>query len=320
MSSIVQHLNTKWGRSSCAKGDLMLFRYGARPDSIVGSEKWSINDSCTAVDVYVAVGSPSTFCLRYGWFDHNLKQQSSEESLAPLHSTEKTIGDKPSDHFEFPNETLDTFDFPNKPSDPFEFPNKPSHPFEFPSKFASPSVVCNIEQTVVPKKLTPLSWIDCISNISFGALLSQVVPSQDSKQPPLQNSSILRRIPATCDSFDAAIASLIAHQQTIWDAEETCHAFPRKQTSARMFSSPHGNSSAITSFILGAIPESDTDGNQIPGLGNTDNANLDVSMPESTGEPELGAFDSRLLSGTYSLGLSGLLPNSLDAFLKFTVP
>ncbi|KAE8776382.1 hypothetical protein D1007_51001 [Hordeum vulgare] len=129
----------------------MLFRYGARPDSIVGSEKWSINDSCTAVDVYVAVGSPSTFCLRYGWFDHNLKQQSSEESLAPLHSTEKTIGDKPSDHFEFPNETLDTFDFPNKPSDPFEFPNKPSHPFEFPSKFASPSVVCNIEQTVAPE-------------------------------------------------------------------------------------------------------------------------------------------------------------------------
>ncbi|KAI5005325.1 hypothetical protein ZWY2020_032568 [Hordeum vulgare] len=345
MSSIVQHLNTKWGRSSCAKGELMLFPYGARPDSIVGSEKWTINDSCTAADVHVAVGSPSTFRLRYGWFDHNLKQQSSEESLAPLHSAEKIIGDKPSDHFEFPNKTSDTYDFPNKPSDPFEFPNKPSDPFEFPSKFASPSIVCNTEQTVVDSqsKLTPLSWIDCISNISFGALLSQAVPSQDSKQPPLQNGSILQQIPATCDSFDAAIASLIAHQQTsnqpkvsnpsVWDAEETCHAFPRNQTSARMFSSAHGNSSAITSFILGAIPESDTDGNQrcstegrkeesspqIPGLGNTDNANPDVPMPESTGEPELGAFDSRLLSGTDSLGLSGFLANSLDAFPKFTV-
>ncbi|VAH58019.1 unnamed protein product [Triticum turgidum subsp. durum] len=316
MSSIVQHLNTKWGRSSCAKGELMLFPYGARPDSLVGSEKWTVNDSCTAADVYVAVGSPSTFRLRYGWFE----QQSSEESLAPVHSAEKTI-------------------------DPFEFPSKHSDPFEFPSKFTSPSDVCNTEQTVVDNqsKVTPLSWIDCISNISFGALLSQAVPSQDSKQPPLQNSSILQQIPATCDSFDAAIASLIAHQQTsnqpkvsnpsVWDAEETCHAFPRNQTSARMFSSAHGNSSAITSSILGAIPESDTDGNQrcstegrkeestpqIPGLGNNDNVKPDEPMPESTGEPELGAFDSRLLSGTDSLGLSGLLANSLDAFPKFTV-
>uniref|UniRef100_A0A453E8H7 TSL-kinase interacting protein 1 n=1 Tax=Aegilops tauschii subsp. strangulata TaxID=200361 RepID=A0A453E8H7_AEGTS len=285
MSSIVQHLNTKWGRSSCAKGELMLFPYGARPDSLVGSEKWTVNDSCTAADVYVAVGSPSTFRLRYGWFEHNLKQQSSEESLAPVHSAEKTIGDKPSDHFvfpnkpsdpfEFPNKPLDPFEFPNKPSDPFEFPSKHSDPFEFPSKFTSPSDVCNTEQTVVDNqsKVTPLSWIDCISNISFGALLSQAVPSQDSKQPPLQSSSILQQIPATCDSFDAAIASLIAHQQTsnqpkvsnpsVWDAEETCHAFPRNQTSARMFSSAHGNSSAITSSILGAIPESDTDGNQV---------------------------------------------------------
>ncbi|KAF7021489.1 hypothetical protein CFC21_034436 [Triticum aestivum] len=351
MSSIVQHLNTKWGRSSCAKGELMLFPYGARPDSLVGSEKWTVNDSCTAADVYVAVGSPSTFRLRYGWFE----QQSSEESLAPVHSAEKTIGDKPSDHFvfpnkpsdpfEFPNKPLDPFEFPNKPSDPFEFPSKHSDPFEFPSKFTSPSDVCNTEQTVVDNqsKVTPLSWIDCISNISFGALLSQAVPSQDSKQPPLQNSSILQQIPATCDSFDAAIASLIAHQQTsnqpkvsnpsVWDAEETCHAFPRNQTSARMFSSAHGNSSAITSSILGAIPESDTDGNQrcstegrkeestpqIPGLGNNDNVKPDEPMPESTGEPELGAFDSRLLSGTDSLGLSGLLANSLDAFPKFTV-
>ncbi|VAH58018.1 unnamed protein product [Triticum turgidum subsp. durum] len=310
MSSIVQHLNTKWGRSSCAKGELMLFPYGARPDSLVGSEKWTVNDSCTAADVYVAVGSPSTFRLRYGWFE----QQSSEESLAPVHSAEKTIGDKPSDHFvfpnkpsdpfEFPNKPLDPFEFPNKPSDPFEFPSKHSDPFEFPSKFTSPSDVCNTEQTVVDNqsKVTPLSWIDCISNISFGALLSQAVPSQDSKQPPLQN-------------------------------KETCHAFPRNQTSARMFSSAHGNSSAITSSILGAIPESDTDGNQrcstegrkeestpqIPGLGNNDNVKPDEPMPESTGEPELGAFDSRLLSGTDSLGLSGLLANSLDAFPKFTV-
>ena len=122
--------------------------------------------------------------------------------------------------------------------------------------------------------MTPLSWIDCISNISFGALLSETVPSQDSKQPPLQSNSILQQLPPTCDSFDAAIASLIAKQQTtnqpkvsnssLWDAEETCHAFPsRKQTSVRMPSLAPSNSSAISSSILGAIPESDTDGDQV---------------------------------------------------------
>ncbi|KAM3206267.1 hypothetical protein ACQJBY_061753 [Aegilops geniculata] len=232
MSSIVQHLNTKWGRSSCAKGDLMLFPYSATPDSISSSKKWTLHDSCTAADVYVAVGSPSTFRL-------------SEASLAPVHTSEKTLGDKPSD------------------------------PFEFPSKFTSPSVECNTEQAVADNqsKVAPLSWIDSISNISFGALLSQAVPSQDSKQPPLQNSSIFQQqIPATCDSFDAAIASLIARQQTSsqpkvsnpspWEADETCHAFPppRNQNLARMPSSGPGNSGAITSTILGAIAESGTDG------------------------------------------------------------
>uniref|UniRef100_A0ACD5VFL7 Uncharacterized protein n=1 Tax=Avena sativa TaxID=4498 RepID=A0ACD5VFL7_AVESA len=329
VSSVVQHLNTKWGRSSCAKGDLMLFPYNARLDSIVDSEKWTLKDSCTAGDVYVAVGSPSTFRLRYGWFEPNLKQQSNEASLASAHSAENTINDKPLDPF-------------------FSQQEQTINLNEFPTNFARQSVESNTEHTVLDNqsKVTPLSWIDCISNISFGALLSEAAPSQDSKQPHLQSNSILQQLPATCDSFDAAIASLIRQQQTtnqpkvsnpsLWDAEETCHAFPsRKQTSVRMPSLAPSNSSAITSSILGAIPESDTDVDQqcgtegrkeepsaqMQGLGNNDNVKPDVSMipPESTGEPELGAFCSRLLSGTDSLGLSGLLANSLDAFPNFSV-
>jgi hypothetical protein len=85
---------------------------------------------------------------------------------------------------------------------------------------------------------------------------------------------LIQQLPATCDSFDAAIASLIARQQTtnqpkvsnpsLWDAEETCHAFPsRKQTSVRMASLAPSNSSVIASSMLGVIPESDTDGDQV---------------------------------------------------------
>jgi hypothetical protein len=52
----------------------MLFPYNATLDSIVISEKWTLKDSCTAGDVYAAVGSPSTFRLRFNFlpYDHDL--------------------------------------------------------------------------------------------------------------------------------------------------------------------------------------------------------------------------------------------------------
>ncbi|XP_062204063.1 TSL-kinase interacting protein 1-like isoform X1 [Phragmites australis] len=252
ISSVVQHLNTKWGSSQCAKGELMLFPYDARLDSI---EKWTLKDSCTAGDVHVAVGSPSVFRLRYGWFGANLKQQSSGSSLASVHSADKTIGNKPSDLV-------------------FSEQKHMMGSGEFPSNFVLPSIVDNtntVQAVDNQSKVAPLSWIDCISNISFGALLSEAAPSQDSKQLPSQNNLNLQHIPATCDSFDAAIASLIARQQasnqprvsnpSLWDAEETCHAFPfQNQTSKRASSSVPGNSGAtITSSVLGAIPETGTD-------------------------------------------------------------
>lgn len=68
ISSVVQHLNTKWGSSQCTKGELMLFPNDARLDTIASSAKWTIKDSCTAADVHIAVGSPSTFRLRFNLF------------------------------------------------------------------------------------------------------------------------------------------------------------------------------------------------------------------------------------------------------------
>ncbi|KAL5222921.1 hypothetical protein ABZP36_027634 [Zizania latifolia] len=329
ISSVVQHLNTKWGNSQCARGELMLFPYDARLDNITGSEKWTSSDSCPAADVHVAVGSPSTFRLRYGWFGPNFGQRSSGPSLGPVQSADKIIG--------------------NKPLDPVVREQKQMACLsEFPSNFAAPSIETNIVKAVKQdnqSKVTPLSWMDCMSNISFGALLSEAAPSQDSKQMLSQNNSSLPQIPITCDSFDAAIASLIARQQasnqlkvsnpSLWDAEETCHAFPpQNHTSIRTLGSAPSSGGAITSLsVLGAIPESGTDGDKqcytqvrreeprpyISLLGNGNNVKPDISLSESTGKPELGASCSRLLSGTDSSGLSGLLANSLDAFQKFSV-
>uniref|UniRef100_A0A0D3EKD4 TSL-kinase interacting protein 1 n=2 Tax=Oryza TaxID=4527 RepID=A0A0D3EKD4_9ORYZ len=307
ISSVLQHLNTKWGNSQCARGELMLFPDGTRLDNINGSERWTRSDSCTAADVHVAVGSPSTFRLR---------EQKQMTALS-----------------------------------------------EFPSNFAAPSTEANTVKTMKQdnqSKETPLSWIDCISNISFGALLAEAAPSQDSKQLLPQNNSSLQQIPLTADSFDAAIASLIARQQassqpkvstpSLWDAEETCHAFPsQNRISRRTPGTTPSSCGASTLSVLGTILESGTDGEkqcstedrreepnpQASLLANDDN-NVKPDIPvsestgeprlgascfqsESTGEPEVGASCSRLLSGTDSLSVSDLLANSLDAFQKFSV-
>ncbi|PUZ58363.1 hypothetical protein GQ55_5G503800 [Panicum hallii var. hallii] len=326
ISSVVQHLNTKWGSSLCAKGELMLFPNDARVDMIANSAKWTLKDSCTAADVHIAVGSPSTFRLRYGWFGPNLKQQWSGPSLSSVQSADNTIGIKPPDLV-------------------FSEQKHMAGSGEFPSNFVTPSIVDNtiaVQPVDNQSKVAPLSWLDSISNISFGALLSEAAPSQDSKQLPSQNNLSFQQIPATCDSFDAAIASLIARQQasnqpkvsnpSLWEAEETCHAFNfQNQASRRTSSSVPGNSGSAS--VLGAIPETGTDVDQQCStkgkerkattepsvLGSDRNANPEISMHESTGDPEHGSSFSGSFSGTDSLGLSGLLANSLDAFQNFSV-
>uniref|UniRef100_J3MNB1 TSL-kinase interacting protein 1 n=1 Tax=Oryza brachyantha TaxID=4533 RepID=J3MNB1_ORYBR len=323
ISSVVQHLNTKWGHSQCARGELMLFPYDAKLDNISGSGKWTHSDFCTAADVHVAVGSPSTFRLRYGWFGPDFEQQSIEPILEPEYSVDQIICDKPLDPVLRDQETV--------------------HFSEFPSNFAAPFDVDNAVNIVGNQsEVTPLSWIDCISDTSFGALLSEAAPLQDSKQILSQNITSFSEIPINFDSFDADIASLIGCQRasnqpkmsnpSLWDVEETCQAFPlHNQTSARTFGSAPSHCSAITSSILSTIPEFVTDVDQqcsaevreeepspphIPLLCNN-NVTPDISVPESTGEPELGASCSRLLNSADSLGLSGLLANSLDPWVHF---
>lgn len=327
MSSILHHLNTKWGSSQCAKGELMLFPNDTRLDTIGGSAKWTLKDCCTAADVHVAVGCPSTFRLRYGWFGPDLNQQSSEPSLASAYSADKIIDSRPPDLV-------------------FNEQKHMAGSDEFANHFVTPSIVDKINTSQMaenPSKVAQLSWLDSISNISFGALLSEAAPSQDTKQPPSQNSICLQQIPATCDSFDAAIASLIARQQpsnqpkvlnpSLWEAEETCHAFPFQNQTPHASSSVPGNSfAAMTSSVLCAIPETGTDDQQCATDGRKEelnsqtsvegdgiNAKPEISMQESAGDPEREASCPRLLGGTDSIGLSSLLTDSLDAFQKFSV-
>lgn len=66
ISSVVRHLNTKWGSSSTVIGQFMLFPYNTKLEQLTSCRRWTSNDSAiTAWEVYVDVGSPSIFRLRF---------------------------------------------------------------------------------------------------------------------------------------------------------------------------------------------------------------------------------------------------------------
>lgn len=81
------------------------------------------------------------------------------------------------------------------------------------------------------------SLIDCLSSMSFGAILSEVSDIPINLDPSHTQNSTLQQIPLTCDSFDSAISAFMhGHQYSnpscriappsILEAEETCHPFP----------------------------------------------------------------------------------------------
>ncbi|XP_048593822.1 TSL-kinase interacting protein 1 [Brassica napus] len=64
VSSVLQHIHCKWGSSDIARGDPTLYPFDQSSSS---GPKWTPNSSITIKDVYVAIGAPSLFRLRYGW-------------------------------------------------------------------------------------------------------------------------------------------------------------------------------------------------------------------------------------------------------------
>lgn len=65
ITSVLKHLNTKWGNSTIASGELILFPYNVQAEALTTYRRWSLKDTeSTAADVYAVVGSPDVFRLR----------------------------------------------------------------------------------------------------------------------------------------------------------------------------------------------------------------------------------------------------------------
>lgn len=70
ISSVLEHLNRKWGNSSIASGELMLFPYSVLRENLAGHPRWTQDSVVSAADVHAIIGSPAVFRLRYGWISN----------------------------------------------------------------------------------------------------------------------------------------------------------------------------------------------------------------------------------------------------------
>lgn len=381
ISSVVKHLNTKWGNSKAASGELMLFPFNARLENLAVHRRWTWKDSDTsAANVYAAVGNPAVFRLRYGWFS-NLDPKVCAVPLTPLQSVDN-----------LQDEEIQKMNITGEKKHPFVEASQGHEALSIDSLnqgSGTPIVLDTPVQAAnkdTPRKCNDasFSWIDCLSNISFGALLSEASPTPDASRGghplPVQNNTSLQQIP-NFDSFDAALAAYVAHHQasntstqvphsSIWDAEETCHAFTfqkiissGKEVPASSNDAPFTSCSQNTSSNFMRLHNTAELGSQVvhmqdqqlPKKGDgcpkptadsqpdlqygaseeskaelqrqaedshtNDNhfGRMDSYWPGSMDPSEYVAPSSRQIIGSDSIGLSGLIESSLDAFQSFSI-
>ncbi|KAJ7298592.1 hypothetical protein O6H91_Y538200 [Diphasiastrum complanatum] len=77
IASVLQHLITKWGKSSIATGELRLFPFSTQWNNVANCQSWCSKDvAISAADVHETIGSSLTFRLRYGWLSSRVLQTS----------------------------------------------------------------------------------------------------------------------------------------------------------------------------------------------------------------------------------------------------
>lgn len=276
ISSVLEHLNRKWGQSSIASGELMLLPYFVQPPNLVSCDKWAKDSVLSASDVYALIGNPPVFRLRYGWFPH--ADTGSARSLASLscptqhHTETSTVNEQVVDTT--PKSSPPTYQEAENLLGIHEGPDvntlrSSNHASELilnGRESTTGTVVVQEENSddLRPHKGVALSageWADSLTNISIGDLLTEASHNGEvncGDSPDLRNSHCLQQIPFSSDSFDAAIAAHIYKHQSqsasqpplhpntssLWDGEETCDAFVFQKNSA--FSVEFQNASRIS--------------------------------------------------------------------------
>ncbi|KAI3441077.1 uncharacterized protein J3R85_002743 [Psidium guajava] len=252
ISSILKHLQTKWGSSTIATGEPGLYPYSIQ-EAKSSTERWTLDDKdVSAGDVHAAVGSPALFRLRYGWFS-NAGGKSSE--LAPAESLNPaSFLIKSSHQHEGMQKGCDS-NINNKCDAGRKFEQADSEVTEAVGGVKNHEVTVDnlvdhpVDQMCDEGGLRQSSeiWTDNLTNISIGGLLSEAsLQGMFSSFLAKTNGCVPISHPSQCtsDSFDALITTHVKHSQSkklssnepcssILDAEDTCMAFPFKKSSMK---------------------------------------------------------------------------------------
>ncbi|XP_039031007.1 TSL-kinase interacting protein 1-like [Hibiscus syriacus] len=246
ISSVLKHIDTKWGRSSIAVGEPMLFPYVAEN---LTSYRWTRNDICiSARDVYATIGSPSVFRLRYGWMsDFEAKAFGQPFVPAPFKASSELVDAQKSCNTCMQN----NYGKGEKAEVTSEESGKPTITSGETNVAVTEKMsngVGSMENEAAMDSSMGQSlaiWEDSLTNISIGGLLSEASlqgrfgncgPKSIGISSGLQPSQLIS------DSFDAFLAGQmnpfknpgqpVQDSHSILDADDTCHAFAFQKISS----------------------------------------------------------------------------------------
>ncbi|XP_065876586.1 TSL-kinase interacting protein 1 isoform X2 [Euphorbia lathyris] len=239
ISSVVKHLNYKWGGSSIAHGEPALFPYISFED--FASHRWTlIDDNVTAGDVYMSIGSPSTFRLRYGWLSSDWENKSFvlSSTSTPFKSISQPEG--------MQHGCCNNLKSTSSKQKQAEVTSEDLNPTVLSGSVAEDaSGVDKMPSDGLVEPMASSLWDDSLTNISIGGLLSEASLQgrfSNCNNPKSDGSNAGLQPPQLNDSFDAFLITqsysqaprLPPHGSTssILDAEDTCHAFPFQKNSS----------------------------------------------------------------------------------------
>ncbi|CAN6463336.1 unnamed protein product [Victoria cruziana] len=248
VSSIIEHLNRKWGNSSVASGELVLFPYSSYQENIAGHHRWTLRDSfVSAADVYAALGRPVVFRLRYGWFsgtEPGLRSseqpfchsaEALKENGPTVANTNRSVGlsearpDTDVGHAS-KNHDISSGCSTDKDKNPVDMISLKSN-IQTSENQSTPwlgedstdgflrNLFQNADnmQTGGGASLATVEWADSLTNYSVGDFLNDAPNAADGVmvESAVAGGSCLQQTPFCSDSFDAAIAAHISrHQNT----------------------------------------------------------------------------------------------------------
>ncbi|KAK4799083.1 hypothetical protein SAY86_024448 [Trapa natans] len=272
ISSVIEHLNRKWGGSSVADGELVLFPYGVRRDNLMNCAKWTEDSICSAADVYAMAGCPPVFRLWYGWIRNTGTVAESfcfpGDNLPSPSNSSKNVGDVHRDQQLSVAKKSDVLSASNNVREQIN-----SYATDI-SAMSHSEISENMKQNDgdVPRisnnaAFSAGEWADSIANISVGDLLLEAAQSDEATGHETDFEKALycvQKYTISVDSFDAAVAAHVSKYQdkvavqsslpshisaSIWDAEETCDAFSFRKNTAHE-ESPCGNMSSVATEAL----------------------------------------------------------------------